>query len=276
MKLHPPHLLPTILPLLLLLLHLPLATTQETQTTIITATLTPTIVTETVSTIAASASASTSLSSTYTDPTDFTNTMLNYTNYYRYLHSSPFLRSNSTLSDFAQSYSSECIWSHNPALADHNYGENLARGYPDLTSAITAWYDEVSEFDYDFDKDDPTGFTEETGHFTQLVWRDSKAVGCGWTDCGGRNGVEGVLVVCDYWPAGNVMSAGGNGKELFVKNVLAERKGGDEGFDERAATEGVRTDVGEEEAESVASAMRRAGGWTTVLLAMVVACWVST
>jgi pathogenesis-related protein 1 len=38
------------------------------------------------------------------------------------------------------------------------------------------------------------------GHYTQLVWRDSKEVGCGHAACLDK----GQIWVCNYYPAGNV------------------------------------------------------------------------
>jgi hypothetical protein len=47
-----------------------------------------------------------------------------------------------------------------------------------------------------------------TGHFTQLVWKATKSMGCGRFDCNGQNGdkgaADGWFVVCEYWPPGNV------------------------------------------------------------------------
>lgn len=69
---------------------------------------------------------------------------------------------------------------------------------------------------YDFDL--PTGYTEETGHFTQLVWRETTQVGCAAFDCGynadtdtdGEGGrprrAKGWYVVCEYSPGGNVIA----------------------------------------------------------------------
>lgn len=67
---------------------------------------------------------------------------------------------------------------------------------------MEAWGNEGSK--YDFDR--PTGFSESTGHFTQLVWKVTKSVGCGRKECDNRDrdGAHGWLVVCEYWPAGNV------------------------------------------------------------------------
>ena len=38
------------------------------------------------------------------------------------------------------------------------------------------------------------------GHFTQAVWRDSKALGCGMAECG-----EAEVWVCNYYPPGNYL-----------------------------------------------------------------------
>lgn len=94
---------------------------------------------------------------------------------------------------------------------------------------------------YDFKK--PTGFTEETGHFTQLVWKATEKVGCAVVDCGyksnnddedgkidGRdsnshsNGpprANGWYVVCEYLPRGNLIMVGRE-NALFIQNVLPE------------------------------------------------------
>jgi hypothetical protein len=68
--------------------------------------------------------------------------------------------------------------------------------------------------DYDFKKGE---FSHETGHFTQLVWKATDSVGCGRTECDGKGGDEapGWFVVCNYYPAGNVVG-------LFTENVQAE------------------------------------------------------
>lgn len=60
---------------------------------------------------------------------------------------------------------------------------------------VSAWGDEREGYDFEH-----PGFSEGTGHFTQLVWRDTRGVGCAAKECG----AGGWLVVCEYWPAGNV------------------------------------------------------------------------
>ena len=57
--------------------------------------------------------------------------------------------------------------------------------------ATDMWYNEVDEYDFS----DP-GFKSGTGHFTQVVWNDTKKVGFG---------TAGNFVVGRYSPPGNVM-----------------------------------------------------------------------
>ena len=51
------------------------------------------------------------------------------------------------------------------------------------------------------------------------MWKNTTATGCGRADCNGTNGIVGWLVVCEYWPPGNV---GGEYKE----EVQGQVKGG--------------------------------------------------
>lgn len=45
---------------------------------------------------------------------------------------------------------------------------------------MIAWGDEGDIYDFGL----PTGFSEETGHFTQLVWKATTQVGCAAVNCG--------------------------------------------------------------------------------------------
>lgn len=84
------------------------------------------------------------------------------------------------------------------------YGENLAETYPSASAAVTAWGNESKQFNFA----DP-GFTESTGHFSQMIWKSTTSIGCGRTKCGDISGNEravGWYVVCSYWPRGNIVS----------------------------------------------------------------------
>ncbi|KAI9038340.1 putative extracellular SCP domain protein Pry1 [Aspergillus affinis] len=199
----------------------------------------------------------------YTSADVFKDDVLSASNAYRRVHNATDLLWNETLTDYAHAWAQKCKWKHsvswlslihpsnqssspschlaasrtdktmsNVVCTQHGpYGENLAFGYPNASAAIAAWGDEVRH--YDFQK--PTGFTEETGHFTQLVWKATKQVGCAAVDCGytgdddnakdasGRyRYAQGWYVVCEYLPPGNVMDgteAMGGGNGLFIVNV---------------------------------------------------------
>ena len=64
-----------------------------------------------------------------------------------------------------------------------------------MTQFINDWYGEISA--YDFTTGTSTG--GDIGHFTQVVWKSTKHVGCALASCG-----ENDLLVCQYSPAGNV------------------------------------------------------------------------
>jgi hypothetical protein len=77
------------------------------------------------------------------------------------------------------------------------WGENLAAGTSgtlDGNAVSAMWYDEVKLYNFN-----GGGFSMETGHFTQVVWRGTKQIGCGVTTCRGMD-----VWVCNYDPPGNV------------------------------------------------------------------------
>ncbi|RAH82588.1 PR-1-like protein [Aspergillus japonicus CBS 114.51] len=181
----------------------------------------------------------------YTSLDLFENTILSVTNTYRQAHNASNLIWNKSLAEYAKKWAEGCKWAHSHGP----HGENLAFGFLNATAAVAAWGDEGLRYNFR----DPTGFTEETGHFTQLVWRATTEVGCAAVDCGvdvndgkssqgtkngdnkakdgggsseGINGIQrpqGWYVVCEYAPPGNVL--GGNeklgDKAFFRINVQA-------------------------------------------------------
>ncbi len=92
---------------------------------------------------------------------------------------------------------------------DWPYGENLfwasgirygdgRRELQDVTAAavFAAWAGEAIDYDYDANRCRP-GRT--CGHYTQVVWRDTRTLGCGWAVCAD----SGQIWVCEYDPPGN-------------------------------------------------------------------------
>ncbi|OAA78748.1 Allergen V5/Tpx-1-related protein [Akanthomyces lecanii RCEF 1005] len=141
----------------------------------------------------------------------FTSAVLNSTNTYRAQHNASSLTWNATLASFAASYleaaqKDDCKFEHSGGP----YGENIAIGYANATAAMEAWGDERKE--YSFGK---PGFDHGTGHFTQLVWKDTTTVGCERVLC---EGVKGWFVACEYWPRGNVQGEFGDEVQKQVES----------------------------------------------------------
>jgi Cysteine-rich secretory protein family len=150
-------------------------------------------------------------SASFTVPSALIGSTLNSTNHFRDQHNARPLTWNTSLAEAASSWGSQCQWQHSGGPT----GENLALGYLDMTTAIDAWGKERARYDFKA----PTGFSEETGHFTQLVWKETTSVGCAAVDCSGKNGLKGYVTVCEYWPAGNVV---GQQNAYFRANVQAQ------------------------------------------------------
>ncbi|GBF94313.1 hypothetical protein Rsub_06935 [Raphidocelis subcapitata] len=105
----------------------------------------------------------------------------------------------------ALNWANKCKFQHSSG----NYGENLyATSSTQVARAVDgsfyAWYNEIK--DYDFSKPD---FGYNTGHFTQVVWKGSTKIGCGYKLCPTLAGwAPGrIIVVCQYSPPGNVIGA---------------------------------------------------------------------
>lgn len=127
-------------------------------------------------------------------------------NKWRALHHAPKLVWDDKLANYAENHARYCVFKHSSSP----YGENLAAGYHSIDDAIEAWYEEREDYSYT-----RPGFSSATGHFTQLVWKGTTKLGCSYVTCNGKNRTPGKYLVCEYSPAGNVLS-----RDLFKKNVL--------------------------------------------------------
>ncbi|GLC41081.1 hypothetical protein PLESTF_001078000 [Pleodorina starrii] len=133
-------------------------------------------------------------------------------NQYRGWHQAPPLEWSERLRAEAQAWADNCWFEHSQTP----FGENLALGHPDITTAIDGWYSEVSKYNFN-----NPGFNSSTGQFTQLVWVRTTLVGCAIGVC--PDGVSylggqwnGKLYVCMYWLPGNYAGQ-------FAENVLPKR-----------------------------------------------------
>jgi len=83
-------------------------------------------------------------------------------------------------------------------------GQNLAMaasGTQSLTQLVDLWGSEQADFtNGDFPDISTTGNWMDVGHYSQMVWKTTTEVGCGFAESDGRD-----VLVCDYDPPGNVM-----------------------------------------------------------------------
>ncbi|XP_077457165.1 uncharacterized protein LOC144074548 [Stigmatopora argus] len=108
-----------------------------------------------------------------------------------------------TLKVLAEGYAAKCIWNHNPDLVD--IGENLfaGTGTLDLRVGMEKWFLEHLHYDFQNNSCDDD---QMCGHYTQMVWSDTHAVGCAVHLCNNMEGLEWEKIsflVCNYYPAGN-------------------------------------------------------------------------
>jgi len=85
---------------------------------------------------------------------------------------------------------------HPPGL---QFGENLywhSNVSTNCDHMVRGWYDEIGLYSFDSPR-----FSAEVGHFTQVVWRDTKFVGCATRVSKGPRG--GIFLTCNYDPPGN-------------------------------------------------------------------------
>lgn len=98
--------------------------------------------------------------------------------------------------EWANNIASRNVMQHR---SKNSYGENLYAcfGKTNVTGeeVVRSWYNEIK--DYRFGQPNPGNFSQ-VGHFTQLVWKNSKRLGVGIAKNGNK-----VYVVCNYDPPGN-------------------------------------------------------------------------
>ena len=83
-------------------------------------------------------------------------------------------------------------------------GENLwagTRGYYGAETMVDYWIQEKSKFrPGTFPQNSQTGNVEDVGHYTQVMWRNTREVGCALS-----HGTEYDILVCRYATAGSVI-----------------------------------------------------------------------
>lgn len=133
-------------------------------------------------------------------------------NEFRSKHGVQMLKLNEKLCKFAEEWAINLASRANPVHRSNSpYGENIFCSWSNSSYGLVVygrepvehWYGEVES--HVFYKE-PT--TLKTGHFTQVVWRDSKELGVGQA----RSKTGQVVIVCNYDPPGNFIGS-------FTENV---------------------------------------------------------
>ncbi|KAM9360481.1 Golgi-associated plant pathogenesis-related protein 1-like [Symphorus nematophorus] len=132
-------------------------------------------------------------------------------NAYRAKHSAPPMTLNNEMCATAQAWANHLLSLGAGMHSETKDGENIYNMWssapvnPTGKEAVDKWYSEIK--DYNFDR---PGFQGNTGHFTQVVWKESTELGVGMATDGNK-----VFVVGQYRPAGNMTNQG-----YFERNVL--------------------------------------------------------
>jgi len=98
--------------------------------------------------------------------------------------------------------STNCSLQHRPSSGKWKrvYGENLFMGTAGtfgVADAVKSWEDEKKHYrGQTLDRSN----WYDSGHYTQMVWRESQQIGCAKAECSGN-----LIIVCNYDPPGNVL-----------------------------------------------------------------------
>jgi len=132
-------------------------------------------------------------------------------------HNLPALTWSSRLANYAQQWANRsakvrnCGMKHRPNHGPYKqqHGENLWWASPrtwsngvrelqdiNIQRVVKDWADEKPFYNYAANTCKPG---EQCGHYTQIVWRETKEVGCAYQQCADKS----QLWVCNYSPAGN-------------------------------------------------------------------------
>ncbi|QCD84234.1 pathogenesis-related protein 1A-like [Vigna unguiculata] len=108
---------------------------------------------------------------------------------------------NETLVTYGQNYVNSkkktCEFEHSMGP----YGENLAMGYGEFSGrdSVKMWVGEKPNYDEKSNK----CVKDECLHYTQVVWKDTKSVGCARAKCDNN----AIYIICNYYPPGNYIGS---------------------------------------------------------------------
>ncbi|KAM3073201.1 hypothetical protein ACMFMG_008913 [Clarireedia jacksonii] len=154
-------------------------------------------------------------------PTDYVSTALYHHNIHRANHSVPLLKWDTDLVASAKVLAETCHWGHNMTINGGGYGQNIAAYGATNAQALGAqkevavaatnmWYngEQTLYLPSYYGENNPDMSTFESwGHYTQMVWLNTNAVGCFTQFCNPMNiwpNLPAWYTVCNYHPPGNL------------------------------------------------------------------------
>ncbi len=131
-------------------------------------------------------------------------------NEFRKKHNSPELKNNKELNENAQKYAEKLIKNKNKKDFHNNIFNNILLGENIIISnkktpedICNEWYKESDCYDFSLNK-----YQKDSGHFTQMIWKDTKEFGFGFCFDDESN----FCAVALYYPPGNILGE-------FSKNI---------------------------------------------------------
>lgn len=95
-------------------------------------------------------------------------------------------------------FHSKCIDFNGRSVGENIYWSS-SYDIHNATDAFRSWYEEKNNYRYG--KIKARDGREVVGHYTQIIWRDTREVGMGIA----KTPSGGLVVVTNYYPAGNVI-----------------------------------------------------------------------
>eukprot|EP00775_Hariotina_reticulata_P007003 gene7003-7218_t len=147
--------------------------------------------------------------------------LLSLHNYYRSKHGAAPLAWSKSIAASAERYAQRCIWQHSSSQERNGYGENLyfSKNMDVQTigaRATNEWYEEVKDYNF-ASPGQALRYGAMIGHFTAMVWINTKAIGCAYVRCpwlANAGYSDADLLVCQYDPPGNI-----DAPSYFAANV---------------------------------------------------------
>lgn len=114
------------------------------------------------------------------------------------------------LEDVAQNHANELAQmgtlDHDSNNKIYGYGENLyafsRNAKPNLPTIIQKWYNEGIYYNYETQQCQKF---KSCGHYTQIIWKTTKRIGCANAQYQKGKFKNGYITVCKYYPFGNIV-----------------------------------------------------------------------